>query len=90
MRKDRKHENGDVILVFLKIHIPFKHRSDLESDDLESIWIEICQKNSKSFLICFVYRPPHPSIEWISSFNVQVQKVDDLCKEYHIIGDLNY
>ena len=62
----------------------------MESDNIESIWFEICHKNSKSFLICFVYRPPHSSIEWISPFNVQVQKVDELCKEYHIIGDLNY
>ena len=33
-------------------------RHDLETEDIESVWIEVKIKQSNSFLVCSVYRPP--------------------------------
>ena len=42
------------VLEYLKHEIKFKRRYDLENH-LESLWIEICLKNSKSVLIGCYY-----------------------------------
>jgi len=41
VRRDRKGKNGGGILVYISDKLPFHRRSDLESSDIESIWIEI-------------------------------------------------
>ena len=41
VRRDRKGKHGGGILVYISDKLPFHRRSDLESSDIESIWIEI-------------------------------------------------
>ena len=53
IRKDRL-EGGGGIIVYIKEGKVFK-RSDLELNELECVWLEICQTNSNSFLIYFMY-----------------------------------
>ena len=50
---------GAGVLIYLADHINYSRRQDIESQDIESIWIEIKLRNSKSFLICSVYSHPH-------------------------------
>ncbi|XP_057311814.1 uncharacterized protein LOC130649536 [Hydractinia symbiolongicarpus] len=45
---------GDVGM-YISNRIKWKRRSDLEHRDLECIWIEIFQKNSKTFLVGSLY-----------------------------------
>ena len=56
-RKDRdscadiKTNNGSGILIYVRDQLDYVRRLDLESSDIESIWIEVKIKNVKSFLV---------------------------------------
>ena len=69
-RKDRdscpdiETNKGGGILIYLRDKLEYVRRHDLESPDLESIWIEIKIKHTKSFLVCSVYRPPSSTADW--------------------------
>ena len=46
-RKDRKGKVGGGIIMYVNKSIKAKCRMDLESNDTESIWIQICPHKSK-------------------------------------------
>ena len=79
-RKDRLNTvahpsgKGGGILMYVAEHIDYSRRKEIESTDIESMWIEIEIKNSKSYLICSVYRPPSSNIEWCESFSKEIEK----------------
>ena len=56
-RKDRGQcniitpDNGRGVLIYIANHLNYVHRNDLESQNVESIWLEIRLKNSNSFLV---------------------------------------
>ena len=89
-RRDRKgRKKGGGIVVYIANSISYRRRSDLESDDIEAIWIEVIYPNCKPFLINFVYRPPNAQQTWIEFYENQLDKVDVTNLEYHILGDIN-
>jgi len=88
-RKDRNSHGGG-ILVYVKSGIPCWRRKDLESDNMETLWIEIKLKNQKSFLLCYVYRPPSSNADWNTIFEVSLEKTFLESKEIILLGDLNY
>ena len=65
---------GGGVLIYVADHVDYERRIDLESTEVESIWIEIKIKNSKSFLACSVYRPPSANAEWCEKFAEQIEK----------------
>ena len=95
-RKDRYESanavagKGGGVLIYIADHIDYERRIDLESTEVESIWIEIKIKNSKSFLACSVYRPPSANAEWCEKFAEQIEKALCITDETYIMGDLNY
>ena len=60
LQRNRNIGTGGGVGVFLKHEIKFKRRYDLENH-FESLWIEICLKNSKSVWIACYYQPPEGS-----------------------------
>ena len=46
----------------------YERLSNLESDDIESIWLKVKPMHSKSFLLGCVYRPPDSKQMWIDTF----------------------
>lgn len=94
-RKDRdaissiQTNNGGGILIYLANHIDYVRRHDLETDDIESVWVEIRVKNSKSFLLCSVYRQPSAKNDWFDKFSVQLERSEYKNNELYIMGDLN-
>ena len=48
--------------MFIKDNIRWERQYDLERDNLESIWIEVFIKNSKSLLLATCYRPRNQNI----------------------------
>ena len=82
-------KNGGGIVVYIHVNINYTRRIDLETSDIESIWLEFKLKNSKSFLFCSVYRPPSSKSEWIDTFSLQIEKSLLLNNEIYIAGDLN-
>ena len=83
-------------LLYIKNDIKYKIRNDLKiykSEELESVFIEIINKNSKNIIVGCLYR--HPSMKDINEFNDQFFNVlsEKLLSEKnkHIIlmGDFN-
>ena len=94
-RKDRSEcnllqsEKGGGIMIYIKQDVQFERRNDIESPDIESIWIDIKLKNSKPLSVCSVYRPPSSKAEWFESFSKQIEKALSISDEIYIMGDIN-
>jgi hypothetical protein len=52
---------GGGVYVYIRDDLNFQRRTDLESQFIEAVWIEIVIKKSQSILICIAYRPPNSS-----------------------------
>ena len=94
-RKDRencttsnKTQRGGII-IYIAEQINYIRRYELESADIESVWLEVCVPNGKAFLFCSVYRPPSAKAEWIEIFSNQIEKSSSKCAEVYIMGDIN-
>ena len=95
-RKDRDQcrfvssENGGGVLMYIANHVNYNRRHDLESNKVESIWLEIKLRNTKSFLVCSVYRPPSAKVDWVDSFAEEIDKSLADFDEIYIMGDINF
>ena len=67
----------------------FIHRTDLQTDDVETIWIEMRPLHSKPYLICNVYRPPDSTNQWFSSFEKQISTAVETNNELIVLVDFN-
>jgi exonuclease III len=92
-RKDRSNGPHGGVCIYIRDDISYQRRTDLETEELELLWIEICIPNSKSFLLCSAYRPPDSSKYICKNFS---DRFDDVLstvsaenKESFIAGDLN-
>ena len=92
-RSDRKNGTGGGVGCYVRDDISYHRRRDLEMEGVESLWIEIFQKNSRSILVCFLYRPPDTSKYLDESFE---EKFDGMIstsvnenKETIVLGDIN-
>ena len=91
-RKDRcetSEKKGGGVVAYVSSSLKYKRRTDLEISSLESIWLQIHFKNSKSLLICFIYRPPDMPQSWIDEFEKEIEKANELELEMIIMGDIN-
>ena len=83
-------------ILYVKDHFTSKHRVDLEkilykSKELESVFVEICNKNKTNFIVASIYR--HPSMD-LGIFNKEFltplfQKLEKEKKRLFLVGDLN-
>ncbi|XP_055958041.1 uncharacterized protein LOC126824167 isoform X2 [Patella vulgata] len=89
LRKDKSNLSSSGTLLYIKDNFIYKHRSDLEHPNIESIWIELNLKKSKPILICCIYRNPASTKLWIDSFSEMMESAWNNKNEILIIGDLN-
>lgn len=90
-RKDRN-RNGGGCTVFVRSKWPSKRRSDLESDCLEMVCVEICPEKAKNTIFAVMYKPPSMNQEkFISGLEQEsLAKLDDeRVKDLIIMGDFN-
>ncbi|CAB4019684.1 Hypothetical predicted protein [Paramuricea clavata] len=92
-RKDRNSAVYGGVLCYIRDGISFQRRKDLEIDGVEAIWVEVFIVNSKSILICIVYKPPDSSLYLDKNFNSKFDNMLDIAinenKEVILAGDLN-
>ena len=81
-------ETGLVIYVHAAVHNIIR-RADLESQSVESFWLENSRSKSTSLLVGFVYRNPAATYPWHDEFLVMLDKVADSKKKILLLGDLN-
>ena len=74
------------IVIYIANHINYVNRYDLEIENIESVWLKIKIKNSKSFLTCSVYRPLSAKTEWFNNF---AEQLENKFNEFYVMGDLN-
>ena len=64
-------------------------RSDLASDAIEAIPVEIRKPNSKPFMITACYRPPVADDNFLEELEYLIASIDSQDKEHILMGDLN-
>lgn len=89
VRKDRQRHGGGLI-IYIKSNLSFLHRTDLETNNLETIWIELKNSKQKSFLIGYYYRQPSSTIDWITKIENNIERaVSSNQREVILLGDFN-
>ena len=95
LRKDRSYANGCGVAVCIKNKHAFSHRPELETANLESLWLKESKRflhsflkipKSKSLLISVVYRPPQDDY-FFDKFGLELDAIDQ-AHEYLVLGDL--
>ncbi|XP_057299217.1 uncharacterized protein LOC130629860 [Hydractinia symbiolongicarpus] len=93
IHKSRKFGKGGGVAFYVADHVIYKRRHDLEINEIEGIWLEICPKNAKLYLLSVIYRPPDNSKYLNKDFSPFLSDVLSLTldgiKEVIILGDLN-
>ena len=88
-RKDRVDRGGGGLMLYIRSKVLYTRRLDLESPDLEIMWIEVSPPNCSSFLIAGVYRPP----DTLHATDVRIEQNLErgylLGKEMYVLGDFN-
>ena len=69
VRRDRHSGPGGGVCMFIRNDLNWQRRNDLECETIETIWIEIFIKHSKSIIISVTYRPPDTSKYSNKNFN---------------------
>ena len=85
---DRYSHDGSVA-IYLRDTLNFKHRTDLKTDNLEMICIELKPKCSKPFILLAWYRPPNYETETLKEVNTLLETLEKEQKETLLIGDVN-
>ena len=88
-RKDNVSNGGGGIMVYVKNGINAKRRDDLETNDIQCVWLETTPYWGKSFLIGNMYRPPNSKVEFNDKFENFIDYVMREEKEIISMGDFN-
>ena len=87
-RKDRT-VNGGGVSFYIKNSINYIMRTELISDELEMIAIEILKPNAKPFILATWYRPQNTPVSLFLEFENFLKAADSEGKETLIAGDIN-
>lgn len=88
-RKDRKDKKGGGLLIYIQSNLRYVRRYDIETTNIETIWLEIFYESNSSFLVNFTYRPPNSIQSWIDSYEEQLDIADCVNKDIYLLGDFN-
>ena len=88
-RKDRQTHGGG-LLIYTKSYLTCIRRDDLEIAGIEMIWMEVKNNRQKPFLLCYCYRPPSSSNDWIERVEHAIEKANTEQKEIILLGDFNF
>ena len=76
LRCDRNRHRGGVAM-YVRETIDFEHRTDLQTDNLEILCIEVKPKFSKSFLALAWYRPPKYEHETLNALETLLKTIEN-------------
>ena len=88
-RKDRRGRPGGGVIVYVRDTFPCKHRTDLELDGLEAVWIEFSVK-SKKILVGGFYRPPNSDNAYLNLIEESIDRAYNTnIVDMFALGDFN-
>ena len=70
-------------------NISYVRRFDLESSNIETIWLQVAIENNKSHLLCFINRASKSPQSWIDSVEKQMEFAESSNMNLSVIGDFN-
>ena len=90
IRKDatRSQHTGLVVYIHSSISKIVRRRPDLESEAVESVWLEI-QTRKSSILVGYIYRNPASTFDWYDQFVTMMDKVQGCNLNVVLLGDFN-
>ena len=62
---------------------------DLENHTIEIIWLEIKFATSKNMLAGFFYRPPISNLDWLNTFDEDIDLIQGNFNEIILMGDMS-
>ena len=65
------------------------HRTDIESSNIECIWLQINELHSKDTLIGIIYRPPDSPVSWYEPYENMIKCATDYNMNVVVAGDFN-
>jgi hypothetical protein len=87
-RHDRERSGGGVC-IYIKNNASYNPREDLQSPDIENVWIEIVLPKTRPIIVGAVYRPPKQCYnKFLSEFEQILTKLSYDTEKY-ILGDFN-
>ena len=93
VQKNRVAGESGGVAMYLSDDLKWKRRTDLETDEIECIWVEVDIFKSKSVLVGCIYRPPDSSSylqkDFNKNLNEMLTKVNNLFMETFLLGDIN-
>ena len=91
IRKDKSVDGHTGIGVYIHndIHQFTKRRTDIESNLIENIWIELRIPTEQPVLVGFIYRHPSSNISWYDHFDEMMDKVNESNQNIILLGDFN-
>ena len=87
-RKDRGYQEYGGVAIYTKNGLPTVRRSDVESDDLEIIWLEITTTQGKLLVGC-CYRAPNSSSDTWPSIEANIDLACETGLHVILTGDIN-
>ena len=83
---DPNNDHGGVA-CYVRDSLPVTHRTDLNVDGIEALWIEVKPKYAKPILVCTFYSQPSAYVEYFKRFDEKVQSINN--DDVIILGDFN-
>ena len=80
---DRKGKTGGGVIAYVSINISYTHRVDLQTEETESIWLQVHLKNSKDILLGIIYRPPNSLATWYEKFEAELENATRRQQTYY-------
>ena len=77
------------LLSIQKAFLTCIHHDDLETADVEMLWLEVKNNRQKPFLLCYCYRPPSSTSDWIVKIKTAIEKANIEQKEIIMLGDFD-
>ena len=90
MRRDSSQtlNTGIALYVHQSIAVNTHRRTDLESEGVECVWVEINDLKSPSLLAGYIHRNP-ASPTWFDDFVLMIDKANDHKSSILLIGDFD-
>ena len=89
--KPRKTKIGGGVGCYINNKVKYIRRKDLETDNLEIMWLEIIRNNSSSYFVGTLYRKPSTAdiSSFFNSLEENIDKVTSVSNNVILMGDFN-
>lgn len=90
IRNDRPDSQRGGTAIYFSKELMGRHRPDLNSSELEAVWLEVLSPNKSRTLICSIYQPPDTGLDDFKT-NIEgvMDKVSMESASVILTGDLN-